>query len=237
MKAFTFLSVFSFYFLVFTPAFAQLLQRGNGTVTTEKRPVDAFDAIRSEKGIDLYITQGNAYNLQIEADENLLEHITTQVRNGVLEISHTGNFIKSKGLKAYVTVKTLQSVEISGGADVYTQNTLKANELTCIARGGSDLKMDLDVNKLTLDLRSGSDASLSGRANTFRAEAHGGSDISAKALQTENCHIKAHGGSDASVHSTKEIAIEASGGSDVSYTGGAKVTSLSASGSSDVRKR
>ena len=60
--------------------------RGSGNVISETRSVANFENV-SLSGIGtLYIIEGDEESLEIEAEDNLLEHIETEVRGRTLEI-------------------------------------------------------------------------------------------------------------------------------------------------------
>ena len=227
--------------LLLAPGFGAYAQfspvRGNGDVKTQNRSVGTFTGLRVERGIDLYISQGNNEKVTIEADGNLLEYITTEVKNGTLVISHERNFVKSKSLKAYVTVRTLRRLEAGGGSDVYSQTVLRADKMYCSASGGSDIKLELDVKNLTVSTSGGSDAILTGMAGTVTVSTSGGSDFKGKDLRSDKVVVEASGGSDAYVYADLELAAHASGGASVYYYGNPKKVSKSTSGGGDVTKR
>ena len=58
--------------------------RGNGNVQTEVRQAASFNKIEVSNGLDLFLTQGTEESISIQADENLLEVIKTEVNGGIL---------------------------------------------------------------------------------------------------------------------------------------------------------
>lgn len=196
-------------------------------------------------GIDLYITPGETETVVVSAsEEKYRDKITTTVENGILKISYDwksniriswngGN----KRLKAFVSFKTLEKLNGSGGSDVYVRNgVIKQNSLSMSFSGGSDFKGAIDVQSLDLDVSGGSDAKVSGRAAKASIDASGGSDVDGYELAIDECTAHASGGSDINVTVNKKLTAHASGGSDIYYKGECDLTK-SASGGSDVKKR
>ena len=214
--------------------------------TEEIRNVSNFKGIRISSGIDLYIKQGNVESVRIMGDKDKLEKVKTGKEGDILRI-YTGNskgwfnfdfdWSNKNSLKAYVTVKNLNSITATGGSDVFSEGKLDLIKLDVKATGGSDVKLDLDADELTCETTGGSDVTLSGTATVFKAMATGGSDLKAKNLRTNFCSISSTGGSDAHVWAEKEISISATGGSDVYYKGNARVVQSNSSGGSDVHKQ
>jgi hypothetical protein len=71
-----FIGLIVFNFLSCQYTHSQFL-RGNENITKSDRSVSGFQTVEVQDGIDLYITQGSAEKLQIEADANLHEFIKT----------------------------------------------------------------------------------------------------------------------------------------------------------------
>ena len=66
--------------------------KGDGNVITKNRKIsDDFSRIEVSRGLDVYLTKSKNVALEVEADENLHELITTEVRDGVLKISSERN--------------------------------------------------------------------------------------------------------------------------------------------------
>ncbi len=214
--------------------------------TEEIRTISNFKGISISSGIDLYIKQGSVESVRIVGDKDKMSKVKTEKEGDILKIfagtskgwfNFEFNWNDKKTIKAYVTVKDLNSLSATGGSDVFSEGKLDLIKLTIKATGGSDMKLDLDADELTCETTGGSDVTLSGTATVFQASATGGSDLKAKNLRTNFCKISSTGGSDAHVWAEKEISISATGGSDVYHKGGARVVQSNASGGSDVHKQ
>ena len=65
--------------------------KGSGNVITESREVSGFNGV-SHTGIGrVTITQGDTESLTIQADDNLMEYITSEVKNDTLELGFDEN--------------------------------------------------------------------------------------------------------------------------------------------------
>jgi hypothetical protein len=208
---------------------------------TKTLPLANFQTVSVANGIDLYLSQGNNEHVKIVTHEDLINDVIVEKVGNSLKIRFKNNvslgrIMNGQSIKVYVTVKTITAITASGGSDVYSQNTLKANTLNITASGGSDVKMSLIVQNLDLTTSGGSDVDLKGTATNMNATASGGSDIDALELSVEYAKVTASGGSDANVNVSKGLEANASGGSDVNYKGNASVNKTSSSKSGDVKK-
>ncbi|HKI89072.1 MAG TPA: head GIN domain-containing protein [Draconibacterium sp.] len=209
---------------------------------TENRNVKNFNGIKVSTGIDLYITMGNSEEVRIVAEDNIIDDVVTEVKDGTLHIYlkknnwfNWGRFNETR--KAYVTVKQLESIDASSGSDVRSENTLKGDEIDIQASSGSDVYLDIVYKNVSLKTSSGSDAKLTGKAKYFTASASSGSDIVARDFETEKCNVKANSGSDATVNVSDELVAKASSGADIRYYGNPKTKDTDESSGGDVSGR
>lgn len=207
------------------------------------RSVSDFNSLSVSNGIDVYLSQGNAEKLTIEAKGVDEDQVISEVRNGTLKlyIERKGmggwNWGRNTSVKAYLTFRQLKNLQASGGADVFGQGRLSFNDLNLEASGGSDVKLDLQADDLNVSASGGADAILQGSARSLNAEGSGGADLDARKLIVETCNANSSGGSDVYINATRELRMKASGGSDIYYYGPAKVLGKSESGGSDIKRR
>jgi len=233
MKTFKFLFV-----LILAVAGINLMVVAGNRDKTETRNVRNFDAIKVSTGIDLYLKMGETEVVKIVADDDIIDDIITEVKDGTLRIymkkNNWFNWGGNKTRKAYVTVKELNAIDASSGSDVKTENTIKGESLKVQASSGSDVELDVLYKNLWLDTSSGSDAKLSGKVKTFDAEASSGSDIKAQTMESKICKVRVSSGSDATVSVSDELYARASSGGDVRYYGNPEVRDIDESSGGDV---
>ena len=195
-------------------------ENGNGNVVTEERTVNQdFDKVRGSSGFDVYLTEGSENKIVVEADENLLEFIETEISNGKLTIGSSKNIGRSKAKKVHVTYINLSSIEASSGADVIGKSVIKSEKITLDSSSGADLEVEVFTKELYAETSSGADIQVSGKATTVYANASSGSELNAKNLNSITCSAKASSGADIIVTVQDKITAKASSGGDVRYYG------------------
>lgn len=206
--------------------------RGNGQVVEESREVtEGFTAIVASEGLDVYVTQGSATAVRVEADENVIDLIGTDIQDGKLKV-HAIENIGRATKKVYVTLPEITSLEAGSGADLVGQGLIRADKIRLSASSGADLKLELVADQVEADCSSGADMRLGGSANLLYADASSGADLNAGELQAKVCRTNASSGADVKVHALEELTADASSGADIHYRGDARVeTRKSASGS------
>ena len=214
---------------------AQKTVRDANAVT---RNAKGYHAIEISDGIDLYLSQSNEEAVAISASSSeYRDKIHVEVVNGVLKIyydNHNSWGINwgNRKMKAYVSVKNLDHLSASGGADVFIDNELSAQKLSMHLSGGADFRGKVNAQELSITSSGGSDVYISGRADQLKLDASGGSDVHGYEMISNVCNIQSSGGSDVHITANKEINAHASGGSDIYYKGTATSNSVKSGGGS-----
>jgi hypothetical protein len=207
----------------------------------ETRPLEGFDAIEVGGGIDLFLRQGAGFVVEVEADDDELSEIVTEVRNRTLQIRRKSSFDffdwGGDHGSVRIALPTLVSLTASGGSDVRTEGTFTSDRLQLVASGGSDLEIAVAAGTLEAEASGGSDLRLSGSTRSANVRSSGGSDLNASGLTADEVDVRSSGGSDVSIAVRNKIVAHASGGSDIAYSGQPAVVDVNATGGADVRRR
>jgi hypothetical protein len=196
---------------------------GNRNVVTEDRSTkEDFTKIKVSTGLDLYISQGSKNQITVEADENLQEIIRTEVNDGILKIYSKKNIWKAKARKVYVTIKNLEALTATSGADVYTNEALEVNNLNINATSGADIHVSVDANTIETTATSGSNIEVSGASNNHISKATSGASIDAYQLQSKNVTVKVTSGANINVYASESIDAKATSGGDIDFKGSPK---------------
>jgi Putative auto-transporter adhesin, head GIN domain len=204
----------------------------------------SFHGIRVSNAIDVIIKQGNDEAVVVSAsEEKYRNRIKVEVKDGILRIWFDNEGWKwnwntgDKKLRAYVSVKNLDVIDVSGACDVKIDGILKGNTMAVRLSGASSIKGELSLSKLKMELSGASDCTFSGRVSDLVVSSSGASDFKGFDLSSDYCVAEASGASDIKVTVNKELKVEASGASDVDYKGNAVISSFKTGGASSVRKR
>ena len=211
--------------------------KGNGNVIAKNRSISSdFVRIKASSGIDVFLTQNGESSLVVEADENLHELIETEVKNGTLYIGTKKNIWTARAKKVHVSIEKLLEMEVTSGAEVTTENTLKADDLKIVATSGAEFNLHLNVNNLDCESSSGSNVNIDGEANNFKVSSSSGSVIDAFGLETLRCTAKASSGSNIKVSVDKSFDGNASTGANIQFKGNPEVINTNDSSGGNVRK-
>ena len=211
----------------------------------EVRQVSTFKGIKVSSAFDVYITQGNEDAVAVSAaTKEYRDKIETKVENGVLTIRFDFNNRFFKGftndkvrLKAYISVKELEKLYVSGACNVYMEEGIKGKDLVIHVSGASDVKAKLDVEKLDANVSGASDLNVKGKAGRVDVDATGASEFQSFDLVTDYCDAHASGASSISITVNKELSAKASGASDVRFKGEGLMRDVKTSGASSISRR
>ncbi len=213
-------------------------KKGNGNVTTQDRNItENFTEVRGSAGIDIYLTQGNENKITVEADENLQQYITTDVKNGKLYITTSENIGWSKAKKVYVTFVEINTIEASSGSEIVANSVIKSENITLKCSSGAEMKVEIFSKNLTAQTSSGAELYISGKASSFSAKASSGSEIDAKNLLTINSVAEATSGAEISVNAKEKLDAKASSGANVNYYGSPTSINANKSSSGSVKRK
>lgn len=208
--------------------------KGSGNITTVNRPVSGeFTNIEVSHGIDVEVTQSDVVAIEVKADDNIIEFITTDIVDGTLTIALEKSVKNTKSKAVFVSLPNIESLRTSSGASLKSKNTLVVRSLETKASSGSEIKLTVEAERLTCDSSSGSEIQVKGKALKLEAESSSGSDIEADELLTNDVIAKSSSGSSIDVHPILSLDAKASSGSDIKYHNTPKtVTKVTSSGGS-----
>ena len=191
---------------------------GSGKVTTETRTVSEFSAVQLAGAGDLSIEVAGSESLTIEAEDNLLPKIKTEVRDNRLTISgeEGTRFVPTKPIKYRLTVKDLKQLDLSGAGNI-TASALSGDTLAVTLSGAGNISPAGTIDSL--------DLVLSGAGN-----------FGGEQLDTRHAKVNLSGVGNGTVKVSDTLDARVSGAGTVFYIGNPQVTK-EVSGVGTVKQR
>ncbi|WP_324677656.1 head GIN domain-containing protein [Hymenobacter sp. GOD-10R] len=188
----------------------------------QTRQTGDFRAIKASGAVNIILKQGAKTSVVLEAQDEMLSHIRTEVENGTLRIyrDKDGGSLrsllggKSDKVVAYITTPQLTGLELSGASDVKSESVFSADHFTIKASGASDVTLGVKASTLNVEASGASDIRLTGQVESQQVHISGSSDYRASELLSKRATVEASGASDAYV-SAESLSSHASGASDV----------------------
>lgn len=213
--------------------------KGNGKTVTIERSVGDYNAITVSGWFDVNLVSGNEGELTLKGEENLLEYIKTEVKDGKLVIK-TAKGVNLKpsnwnsGIYVTVPVESIDMVSLSGSGDIVGETKIKTDRFKTSLSGSGDVTLDIEASTIDASMSGSGDINLSGTARDFDVSISGSGDIKAYDLKAENVTAQVSGSADIKVTATEMIKARVSGSGDISYKGNPKKIDTKTSGSGDI---
>jgi len=205
----------------------------------ERRVNGTFDEISVSSGVDLFVKQGETFEIIVEAPKDDIEDVITELKGNRLDIYMDHgifDWFGDKQAKVYVTLPQVCGLSSSGGADLKSIGEIKADRLEINCSGGADAEVSVSAVTLILNCSGGADLTVDGKTDVLKVQSSGGADVFAKELHAKKVFASASGGADLEVYTEEEIEASASGGADVDYFGPGRDIKISESGGGDVTR-
>lgn len=193
---------------------------GNGNVKKENREVSAFNAIKLNGVFNVFLKQGDELKLIIEADDNILPVIKSNVENDVLIIKtkKLSSIKKSTKTNVYITFKDINQIDFSGVGDLNCEFPIKLTKLSINNHGVGNINLTGSCNEVVIK-----NAGV-GNINT--------SKLTAKKMDVSNSGV-----GNVDIYVTDELKLTNSGIGNIYYGGGASIIDINSHGIGRVKKK
>jgi hypothetical protein len=216
---------------------------GSGRVATETRSLPPFEGVALSGSMDLVVRQGGTQAVEVQADDNLLPFLETEVSgSGADARLHVrwkrGTSIRnSTTTRISVTVPRLSALSASGSGDM-TVEPFETPSLAIRISGSSDTTLRrLTTADLQIAISGSGDVEGAGSATRLKVSVSGSGDVKLRDMKSDEVSISIAGSGDASVHAEKSLEVRIAGSGDVVYTGNAATVNAKVAGSGSVNKR
>ncbi len=211
--------------------------RGSGNVVQENRSVRGFNEVRFGGSGELDIRQGSEESLSVQADDNLLPYITTEVENGKLVIGFQRgvSVSTSSPIRFTLMVKELNALELSGSGKTRS-GPLRSQDFGVHLSGSGDIRMEsLDAATLTAVISGSGNMEIPGKVGTQHIRISGSGRYRAPDLASQSAEVTISGSGDCTLRVADTLSAHISGSGSVGYYGNPSV-SKRVSGSGSIRQ-
>jgi hypothetical protein len=228
MKEFILLSGMAILSAVGLSACGLSIVRGSGNVVSESRQVSGFDEVSLAGSGDVFVTQGDQEGLKIDAEDNVMPFLKTEVRGSTLVISlesNDGVIVRpTRPMRFYVSMKQVKSLSVSGSGTISSEAiTSKVLDLYVTGSGETNIK-NIKADSLTTTISGSGKCSLMGEAASQKLTITGSGSCSTDNLTSQNVKINVSGSGKAAVMAGTTLDVTITGSGEVLYSGSPKVS-------------
>jgi hypothetical protein len=149
---------------------------GSGVMTTKTIEHKGLRGLEVGSAFEVTITPDDA-PLVVTIEDNLVDHLKAEESRGIMKLDTMARSITTeKGMKATIGIKTLESLEITGAANV-TVADAKVQRLDLEMNGAGKLAFAGTLESVEAELNGASEATFDASPKRIRAEASGASKI------------------------------------------------------------
>jgi hypothetical protein len=231
--------VLLFLFILFSSCISSqsfIPVKGKGASVDKSYSISDFHGIDVSGGFDVALVQGNSEGVILLAQENLFEHITVRVEQGVLKIFTENNIMATQPLKAKITYKSIDNLKVSGGGDVTGETPVNVPMLEVTLSGGGDLTTEINTDELNCNISGGGDVTINGKIKRYELDMSGGGDVQSE-ITASVVFFEISGGGDVTLKfrdKAADASIRLSGGGDATLSGQVSEFDIHVNGGGDV---
>lgn len=191
---------------------------GSGARKTERRDVGDFDRLVVEGAYRVEVTCGGPRSLEIEADDNLLPLIRTEVEGGRLRVHSDNRGMKTETMpRLRVSVENLSEVSIPGASD-FSLEGLDNDAFKLNVEGASKFRASGDTSKLDITL-------------------NGAGLVDARELRAERVNVVNNGAGMVTVRASDSLDATVNGVGTIDYYGDPKAVNPKVNGIGRITKK
>lgn len=239
MKLFT--SIIAFL-IISTSVNAQMFTKkikGNGEVKTEMRTVSDYDKIAVAGSFNVKLLKGKEGAITVKADENLMEYIITEVKNGDLKIRTKKGYSINTRKTIVITVpfETINAVSLAGSGDVFSADVIETSDLKLSLAGSGSLNLNVSTQNLSSSIAGSGNIRLNGNSNEFTCSVAGSGNLDGYELKTRIATVKIAGSGNVEINAINEINAKTAGSGNIYYSGNPSVEKITTAGSGSIKKK
>ena len=198
---------------------------GSGTSSSRTVEVSGIRSVSLATPGTLVITQGAA-PLVIEGDDNLIDRVQAEVRNGTLQIgTERGVSLRPRSdLRYTVGVDRLEGIEVAGSGRIEARGAQAETVTVEIAGSGGADVADIRAEAVRIRMAGSGGVTVAGQTTRLSVEVAGSGDVEASDLAADQAEVEIAGSGDVTLRAEKTLDAQIMGSGDVRYAGSPEVS-------------
>lgn len=203
---------------------------------TETRSIGTFSGVKVAKGINVYLKKGDKESIKVEVDGTDLSNVITEISGSYLRVHMKDGRYRTVDAKVYVTYVKLDKLSASSAGSIYSDGTIKSNDMEISASSAGSVEVILEVSSADISASSAGDVELKGKAGKISLNSSSAGEIDAYDLEAEQVEAEASTAGEVKVNVTQNLIAHASSGGSIRYRGNPDKSITNSSSGGSVRK-
>ncbi len=140
-----------------------------GKQTLSNRNIANFNCIVANDKMDVYLTQGTEFEVNVDAGANIQKLIKTELDGETLKVFNTNRCNWVRGykhkIKIYITAPYFKHIKNIGLGTIHSVGTITQNQINLRVENSGDIKLTVNVQKIEGSAHGNGDTYVSGIAN------------------------------------------------------------------------
>lgn len=219
------------FLLIMSLSGCQQCVDGRGSIEVQSRKIEPFSEIVLNINADVEIGVSSKTVIQIHAQRNVADAITTRVKGDKLIIDAAPCLGKIEPVQIKVFTTELSGITVNGSGMVKTRNPVVVGDIELELNGSGQIFADIYTNKLKVDLDGSGEIIVNGTTNKQRVDNTGSGSYKGLGLRANESRVTLSGSGSAEVSSLNSLIAKVSGSGEVIYSGNPRLkTEVTGSG-------
>lgn len=214
---------------------------GSGKIESETRKVDGFDSISIRYPGEIIVRQGEKVSVTVEAEDNLMPQLATEVRGRTLVIenseeSYSKRVRPTEDVKITIIVTDLSEINFSAAGTLRVDG-LKTDSFELKLSGAGDTTLNqMETGSLIATISGAGKITAQGNTDEMKVTVSGLGDFDGTDLQSQTAEVQISGAGTVTLRVEEELTARISGAGTVNYYGSPTVHQT-ISGAGTVNKK
>lgn len=148
-----------------------------GKIITESRALSGFDRLYVEDDVNVFLTQDSMFSVKVEAGENIVPLIKTEVNGRMLTIKNNNrcNWTRSydKPLNVYISMPTFDLITSDGTGKITGLNPITTDSFYVETQNSGDIELLINNRVMMTRMHGSGDVILNGKTNNHNCDIGG----------------------------------------------------------------
>lgn len=202
----------------------------------ETRELPSFSAMNIGGAFKVTLKKTGKHRVFIDADDNVINNIKTEVVGNTLKVYTKGNNIRASRMNLVIEFSDINSLDLSGASTVRCDDVITATDFELDVSGAGSTSLLLETNRLKAEMTGAGSLTLRGKAREQVIDITGAGSYNAEEFECDFTEVESSGAGTARVVANKELRAECSGAGSVRYKGNPEKVYADSNGAGSVKR-
>ena len=162
--------------------------KGTGYLVVHDRQADQpFTRVSVQQSITLYVSQGKTEGITVEADDNIIPYIKTEIKNGQLNIFLDPEVIVRgyTAMNVSVSMPIITDINVAAAGRLEGSSPFTVNKLEIVASGAGSVKLEVKGSEVDVEASGAARLELKGEVEQFDLEMSSAATLKAWELRVK----------------------------------------------------